>query len=172
MVLDPTYDPVTFIESRVEPVVKLCEVAALGRDSEHPDLGHSSSLGRRIRANYFHVLNAFRSYADRHEMVWDLPDWTTSADVMGTPDARVRAWSVEQWMAEDVDAVRTALGHHLAMLDAASGSLPRRDRKVANRTLFLVGSEARAMYNVTARIYAPTRADRRRWEGGDEVEVS
>ena len=69
--------------------------------------------------------------------------------------------------------VRAALGAHLALLDsAASGSMARKDRKALNRSLFLVGAEAKAMYNVVTRIYAPTRAEKRRLDAGDYQEVS
>lgn len=162
--LDESYDPERFLEERLTRVIELCRVSSLGRDTEHPDLGTSSALGKRIRSNYFHVLNAFRSHSERFDRGWDLPEWTRSTDVPGTAGKEVARWSAEEWIGSDVVAVRTALATHLSLLDAASGDLSRKERKALNRSLFLVGSEAGAIYNVITRIYTATRAERRSWE--------
>ena len=174
MELDPDYEPEEFVTGRLTEVIKLCHLSALARDSEHPDLGYKSELGKKIRANYFMVLSAYRSHAARFEVAWEIPDWDSSVDV--PPDQQVvrmlRGWRAEDWLVDEVSAVRRALGCHLALLDAARDRETRKRRKMLNRTLFLVGSEAQAMYNCVTRIRPATRAERKRLRSEKGPEVS
>lgn len=153
------YEPLAFVTKRSKRVAELCRTLALGRDIGHVDL--SGPICKRLRSGYFGLLRSYRDHNERNGRGWDLPEWDRADDVPGEAGAAVRKWTLESFVETEVPLVRSALAAHLDLLDGANGDRGGRQRRLYNRTLFLVGAEAEAMYNALTRIPKPTRAERR-----------
>lgn len=155
------YEPLKWVTARVPRIVELCRCLALGRHDGSLDL--RTPIAKRLRSGYFMLLHTYQNHNEANERGWDLPDWVGPDDVVGKVDAAVKNWSLESFLATDVTEVRSALAAHLGLLD---GVPSRSERKLYNRTLFLVGTEAQVMYNAVTRIPTPTRAEKARWKAG------